>query len=389
MKPRKILFLSASAALAVTVALVSVGAPSVPAAPVAAATSAPETNGADTVIDVATAPPEPALLTCEAATARIAEALAKPDGAFADDALTDLVNLGRDAVEARTRDGAECTDAVVRALEGAPACARAYGAVSAGVLSMTSFPTSRAAALVARSTGRCRAKLIESVQLGAHVDKTIVDVVEGQTRAAVGEERQVAWMALGTLERKARAGARPNLATRIDGVLARALEKSRGMERVTLLEAAGNAACEGCLPLVRRAAESAAWDVRRSAVSALRFHESEEAVHAMCAATVRDVDAPVREQAAWSLRWKATFEEPRVTCLVLAAVKDDSTLVRRAAALSLATLGPRSPLARSALRHLTTDGYPEDVREIALGWLMGSEGAEFAGEEPLFPLPAP
>ena len=337
-----------------------------------AAASVPYREGAAFV------PPRPR--TCDEAVENIHAALVRPDVELTGSDITDLLAVARDAVEVETDAGSACEPFVLRELESAASCERAYGAVAAAVFSSEKATTSRIDAVVARARPPCQTILFGALQNGVHVDADLALLVERAARSAQGERRTTAWLALGSLELIASSRGESAVAHRLDDVLHAALKSAPAADRVMMLEAAGNGRCTSCIPEILAALRDPKWDVRRSAAAASRFHESPRAVKGMCDRLLEDDEMAVREQAAWSLRWRGNDDEERVECLVTGAATDRALSVRTTATMSLVVLASRSASARSALRHLTGPEYPPEIRAMANSYFL-SAGASTVGIE--------
>lgn len=319
-------------------------------------------------------------LTCDATLGRIHAALERADQAsWRPDQLSELVLVGRHAVDLDTRDALDrqrsrtCAARAVEALRASPTCGSPYGAVASGLFGADRFPSSTEASLLERARSpECRTRLVQSAQFSANVDDRLAADVERLTASDAdgADANQSAWFALGSIELAARRHGQARLANRLDGRIARSLHASSGERRLLLLGVAGNAACRACEPDLLTAANDDDVHVRRAAAGAWRFDESAEAVRRMCDPLLGDADADVREHAAWSLRWSDVADQDRVECLVTAAATDESLDVRKSAALSLTLLAPRSALARSGLRHLTSPEYPGEIENIARSYLL-------------------
>jgi len=347
-------------------------------APAPAEGDAPEAAPTDTP----TRSPAPGVdtLSCEATLARIDAALARTDEAsWRPDELSELVLVGRHAVDLDVRDAAQgmrapgCAARAVRTLRAATTCGRAFGAISSGLFGSDRFPADTAASMLegAPSAG-CRLLLVQAAQFAANVDDRLARDVErlATTHPDGPAAVQSAWFALGSLELNARRHRQSGLAGRLDALIARSLHQSSGDRRVLLLGVAGNAGCPACEADLAAAAADDDWRVRLAAAGAWRFEEAPQSVQRMCDPLLDDPDEHVREQAGWALRWSDADDEERVNCLVTAAATDESMDVRRAATVSLTLLAPHSALARSGLRHLTGPEYPGEIENIARSYLL-------------------
>jgi HEAT repeat protein len=157
-----------------------------------------------------------------------------------------------------------------------------------------------------------------------------------------------------------------DIVERAEAELASQLRAAPAAQLEQILEATGNAGCTRCVPVLRASLGSRSIGVRLAASGALRFVVAPAATPLMCGVLESDDSPNVREQAAWALRWRYEDAVTRVNCLVRAAARDSSRIVRVTAVNSLATLAKDVPRSRSALLELTDTEYDSDVRSIAL-----------------------
>jgi hypothetical protein len=295
---------------------------------------------------------ESSRVTCDDGVAAVRRGLSRTDDGLANREVLRLCTLTQIAASR----GADCAARVRDQLASAPACGRAYGAVAACVVSSPYFAAEWTRTLFAGASTACRAKLVPSLHQARHVDLQLVTAVAPFARAQTKEgPRSRAFLALGSLERTARAETPQavDAVAYVDALLARELHGTTGLRRQVMLEAAGNAACAGCLDDVRTSLRAEDPILRRSATAALRFYEGPSELEALCRAASDDSSELVREQAVWSLRWSPSNEAPRALCLEQAARGDATESVRMAAVQSLLALSGASPRAVVALENLS------------------------------------
>jgi len=323
------------------------------------------------------APPEPG---CAEELSTVERALGRPDGELSDDGVLQACT----AAQIASAQSQTCAARVRSALASAGTCARAFGAVATCSASSAFASPDWTREMLRTSSQPCRLRLVSSLHQARVVDAPLIEQVRSMADdETVPGRRARLWLALGSLERTAREGsssARLAAAT-LDVRIAQRLHAARGYERIYMLEAAGNAACSGCTDDVRAAIASSDPTVRRAGVAAMRFRDDAEALAALCTALEDEPIEPVRELAAWSLRWSASSEITRAACLERAATSDLDDNVRTTAAQSLFALANRSPAAAAALARVTGEEDPH-----AVAWLSELRAEDLQPFDPLHAL---
>jgi hypothetical protein len=266
-------------------------------------------------------------------------------------------------------EGSDCVEDLIDALVGGRACSgNAAFAMSTIALDDALSPETAEKALEAN--GPCVTALVTAAAQVPNPKPELVDAIERWELAQRDPiKRSGGLVVLGSLAHHAREGGDTLIGGRIDALLVRELGRpvASRMERIQRLEAAGNAGCLACRPIIGTALRDPSSEVRRAAAGALRFVSGELAPRAMCEALDGDDSTDVRDQAAWALAWGRGPAKLRVDCLVRAAARDLSVRVRMSAVRSLAGLATDVPRAREALLQLTDPDYGDPrVREFAL-----------------------
>lgn len=272
-------------------------------------------------------------------------------------------------------ESSSCAARVDAALTRAPCDAPGFAVVASAAFNAALFEPAWTARHVQRGTAAlaagddaCMKAIVPGVQNASRVDASVAEALEALAAHREDENApKAAFLVLGTVARRARALGDAALGERLDAVLARNLATSpAGNERLTALEAAGNAGCGSCLPAIEAALSDDAPAVRRAAVAALRFQDGARAARTLCARLRQDGDASVREHAAWSASWAEAHLDAQAACLEAAAQSDADGEVRRTAARSLGVLAERSAEAEGAVGRMISSSSPE---QNALGAL--------------------
>jgi hypothetical protein len=311
-----------------------------------------------------------------------AAALSRSEALLGDDDVLAVCS----AVAAAATRSAACSERVHGLLASAATCGRAYGAVASCAAPSAFYRPEWTRAMLETSAPACRMRLVSSLHQARTVDTPLLTLVRAMADAEIVPERRArTWLALGSLVRTARDGAADVrlAAASLDAQIAARLHRAAGYERIYLLETAGNAACTACTDDVRAALSSGDPGVHRAALASLRFKDDEASVASLCGALRDEPGDLVRELAAWSLRWSASSELTRASCLERAAVEDPSDNVRTTALQSLFALAAHSPAASVALAEIT--GEEPDGAALR-AWLASSQEAELRPFDPLHDL---
>ena len=286
--------------------------------------------------------------------------------ALDDDAANALTTTARSTAASDATTDTACALRAYQLLAADRSCGRGKTAIVAGLFVGDLFQADWTAQLVDDGSPACLRALLPAVQSTTNVSVRLEGSVEKIARSSPDPElRDAGWLALGSIELAAKNRGATDVVRLADAALRSKLDAANGNERTTLLEAAGNGACDGCRDQIVRARTDDDPRVRAAAVGASRFAPEPDAVDTMCDRLRRDDEAGVREQAAWAMGWRPEHDSPRVDCLASAAAKDGAPGVRRAATRSLTVLGPRSTRAVSALDRLAKESDDPDVRRIA------------------------
>lgn len=148
----------------------------------------------------------------------------------------------------------------------------------------------------------CAHQLLPAVQQATSIDDKTRALLDRAIRSSDPDITEAGWLVLGTAETIARARGNP-LADSIDAEIAAALSNASDSDRVTLLEAAGNAGCRACMHAITAAAQDPDPWVRRTAVGAFRFLP--DGARGMCAG-LSDPSGTVRDQARWAVALTST-----------------------------------------------------------------------------------
>ncbi len=311
--------------------------------------------------------PEPQVPTCAALSGRLLSRAAAADAVTSRAEQEETVHIVREVGQ----QGSSCVASLVDSLARGPTCGSVAGFILSTVALEDAASSQQAFENALTSKVPCGTTVVAALGEIPDPAPTLVDAAEAWAMAQTEPMRRSGGLVvLGSLAHHARESGHPALAERVDTVLARelGLRLSSDKGRVQRLEAAGNAGCEPCLPLLRVALRDASPQIRRTAVGALRFIGGETAPRAMCRLLDEDPVVDVRDQAAWALGWGSDDARTRVECLVRAAARDPSARVRISAVRSAAAMAKESPLAREGLLQLAGPEYGDaNVRDFAIG----------------------
>ncbi len=311
-------------------------------------------------------PPKPKE-PCETTLARLVGRLGTPDDALSDvdrDALyQDARELGRD------EDGGideTCRAKAFTALAARKTCGRAEAAVAGGLAVARVVAPADLKTLVERASPACAATFVEAAGYAANVDVDLARALLARARKDPDEAvRRSAWLAYGSTAEIASRTGREDVRKEVETAVAAELASSKGKARLLAVQTAGNAGCRPCLATLLALGESTDTDMRRNAISALRFQEDVRATRRACAAVEGDKESSVRDLGAWSLGLRATHPVARVPCLYRAALTDPDERVRISATQALGGLSDELQPAYAAVIQLTSPEAPASVRDLA------------------------
>ncbi len=296
-------------------------------------------------------------------------AMARNDGEIGPDEQNSIATFARTLLASSNNDASSCRQQLFELVASNETCAKAFETVATVIVSERSVDANDVRGLLERVPRRCQPILLASFP---HLNDVNVELVRWVGNAAREQEdakaRVAFFEALGTLGAIARRKPDRESVRWVDDTLRDALAQHKGGsvdEYIGLLEGAGNCGCETCTPFLLDASSHPSPDVRLAAAGAWRFHSDEKATESMCSYVLHDSEASVREHAAWALRWRTSEVETRVNCLVAAAVRDESGLVRLSAVQSISGFVRQSRHARRALLFLREKEQPPDTRKRA------------------------
>lgn len=290
----------------------------------------------------------------------------------------DVLELGttiRVAADPALGGDPACADRILRRVIESSSCGEKELAAANALMASGTTGAQGAIRLIGESSERCRAKFIGSVQWSKAVSEHLIDALLEHTGCSEDDEIfEAAWLALGTLGREARSMTDSRVATRVDDAVLGGLSRYQAAPQlVPVIGSAGNSACERCLGRLRSMAADRRTEVRAAVVAAMRFLEDDDAIRVMCKTLLGDPESPVRQRAAWALRWSRSAENERLDCLVASAATDKDARVGVEAVRSLGLLARDTPTARDGLAYLAASAGLEDVRINAASQLDGSE----------------
>lgn len=271
---------------------------------------------------------------------------------------------------AETLPGADpvetCAMTTLRELAASSSCGSAADLVTS-TLGVDGVLTQDAMREALGHSNACTPAVVSGTTAEPRFERWLFDMIEDWSLKQTNSVRRSGGLvALGALTRLAREDGASDVVERSEADLVAQLRAAPAREVAQRIEAAGNAGCVACVPLLRPLLHSPSVAVRHAASGALRFVPDPAAAAIMCGVLDGDPSADVREQAAWALRWRHENPVVRVDCLVRSAARDLSPIVRIGAANALAALSKDISRARSALLELTDTEYDPRVREVAL-----------------------